>query len=98
MSPETAWDALHAGKRLLIAYHGFSRMVEVHAVGYTEEDHAVMLVWQVEGGSLSNKPVGWKLLRLDEVRRLGLTEEPSAAPRPGYNGGGKAMLKTLCRL
>jgi hypothetical protein len=98
MSPKTACDALHAGQRLLIVYHGFSRLVEVHAVGYTEEGHAVMLVWQVGGGSLSNRPVGWKLLRLDEISSYRIAGEPSAAPRPGYNGGGKAMATMLCRL
>jgi len=98
MEPEAACNLLHSGKRLGALYHGFPRVVEIHAVGFTEEGHAVMLVWQVRGGSVSHVPTGWKLFRLDEIGEAGPTDEPSTAPRPGYNGGGPAMARTLCEL
>ncbi len=61
-------EALKDGKRLELRYHGYTRVVEVHAVGSSTKDgHTIMRVWQVRGGSVSNEPVGWKLLRLEEA-------------------------------
>ena len=52
-------------------------------MGVTKENHAVMRVWQVAGGSVSHEPVGWKLLRLDEATGASVTNQKSLAPRPG---------------
>jgi hypothetical protein len=98
MHAETACQALRAGKCLAVSYDGYSRVVEVHAVGYSEEGHALMRVWQVRGGSVSNEPVGWKLLRLDEVRGVSITSETSAAPRPGYRHNDRSMARIVCQL
>ena len=57
-----------------------------------------MRVWQVRGGSVHNEPVGWKLMRLDEARSVAITNEKSAAPRPGYKSGDKGMTSILCQL
>ena len=95
---DTACQALRAGKCLQISYDGYMRIVEVHAAGFTDEQHAVMRVWQVRGGSVSNEPVGWKLLRLDEARAFALTGEASAAPRRGYKRGDRNMARIVCQL
>ena len=76
----------------------YSRSVEVHAVGFTKEDNAVMRVWQVSGGSVSNEPVGWKLLRLDEATEAVVTKQKSLAPRPGYKPGDPVMQQMTCQL
>jgi hypothetical protein len=86
-----ACDALRTGVVLELRYDGYWRHVEVHAVGVTKDDNDVMRVWQVAGGSVSNEPVGWKLLRLDEATGANLTSQKSLAPRPGYKRGDRAM-------
>ena len=98
MRTETACQALRAGKCLAISYDGFTRIVEVHAVGFTKNENAVMRVWQVRGGSVSNESVGWKLLRLDEARAVAVTGEVSAAPRRGYKRIDGAMARVICQI
>lgn len=95
---QTACDALRSSRVLQVRYDGYTRDVEVHAVGLTKEDHAVMRVWQVAGGSVSNEPVGWKLLRLDEATGAFVTTQNSLAPRPGYKRGDKVMSVVKCQL
>lgn len=93
-----ACDALRQGKRLELRYDGFTRIVEVHAVGTSEEGHDLMRVWQVRGGSVSNERIGWKLFRLDETFSPHLTDEKSEAPRKGYKRGDKAMRFITCQI
>ena len=57
-----------------------------------------MRVWQVSGGSVSNEPVGWKLLRLDEATGAIVTHQKSLAPRPGYKPGDPVMQQMTCQL
>lgn len=70
----------------------------MHAVGFTKEDNAVIKVWQVAGGSVTNEPIGWKMLRLDEATGAIITKQGSLAPRPGYKPGDKAMQVITCQL
>jgi hypothetical protein len=98
MYAETACDALRAGKRLELRYDGFSRVVEVHAVGTTKDNNWIMRVWQVRGGSKSNERVGWKIMRLDEAISAHVTNENSDAPRGGYKRGDSAMQFIRCEI
>jgi hypothetical protein len=93
-----ACEALGKKKCLQLSYDGFSRLVEVHAVGVTKEGNGIMRVFQVAGGSNGGQPVGWKLLRLDEAFSASISNEPSQAPRPGYARGDKAMLHITCQI
>ena len=97
MSVHVACEALRSGHVLELRYDGYSRSVDVHAVGFTKEDNPVMRVWQISGGSVSNEPVGWKLLRLDEATEAVVTQR-SLAPRPGYNPGDPVMQQMTCQL
>lgn len=95
---DTACQALELGQVLELRYDGFYRYVEVHAVGVSTAGNAVMRCWQVRGGSASGEPVGWKLMRLDEVLNAAISDEPSQAPRPGYSRGDKGMSRITCQL
>ncbi len=98
MYSTTACEALRRQCCLEIRYDGFTRVVEVHAVGVSSAGHDVMRVWQVRGGSVSNEPVGWKLLRLDEALGVGILGERSSAPRAGFKRGDKAMQRIHCEV
>lgn len=95
---DTASQALRSARLLELRYDGWSRAVEVHAVGYSREGHPLMRVWQVSGGSNSNEPRGWKLMRCDEAVSADVGAEASEAPRPGYRRGDRAMSRIICEL
>jgi hypothetical protein len=84
-------------KRLELSYDGWFRTVEVHAVGFTKENRAVMRVWQTAGGPDGKELVGWKLFRLDEVASAAICARRSAAPRPGYKPDDPAMDVIVCQ-
>jgi hypothetical protein len=48
--------------------------------------------------SVSNEPVGWKLLRLDEATGAIVTHQKSLAPRPEYKAGDPVMKVITCQL
>ena len=98
MFADTACNAIRGNRRLELRYDGFSRVVEVHAVGTTKDGHECMRAWQVRGGSDSGEPVGWKLFRLDEAFSAHVTNEKSEAPRPGYKRGDKALTFIRCQV
>lgn len=98
MWAQTACDALRSGHVLQLRYDGYTRDVEVHAVGQTKEGNDIMRVWQIAGGSVSNEPIGWKLLRLDEATGAFITPIKSQAPRLNYRRGDRAMLRIFCQL
>ena len=95
---ETACDALRRGLVLELRYDGFSRCVEVHAVGYSKAGNPVMRAWQTSGGSTSGERAGWKLMRLDEAQGAFVSANASEAPRLGYKRGDAAMNRIVCEL
>jgi hypothetical protein len=93
-----ACTVLRQRKRLELRYDGFTRVVEVHVVGVTNDGNEVMRVWQVRGGSNSRQQTGFKLLRLDEAFTAHMIDEQSHAPRPGYVRGDVAMKTIYCEV
>lgn len=91
MSNPIIISAIQSGTRLELRYHGYNRIVEVHAYGVSTAGNVVIRAWQVRGGSVSNEPVGWKLFRLDEATSVHATTEASQTPRAGYKRGDAGM-------
>jgi hypothetical protein len=98
MWTQIACEALRQGKVLQLTYDGFTRRLEVHAVGYTAVGQPMMRAWQVGGGSVRRERSGWKLMRLDEATGAEITEEVSKAPRSGYKIGDRALERILCEV
>ena len=98
MLVQTACAALRSGHVLELQYGDYSRLVEVHAVGFTEEVNPIMRVWQISGGIVNQEPIGWKLLRVDEATGAVVTNQKSLAPRPDYRAGDKVMQVITCQL
>lgn len=98
MFREIACAALAKGVCLEVQYNGYKRIVEVHCVGITTAGNPAMRVWQVQGGSVSNEPVGWKMLVFQEASGATLTDMPSNAPRSGYKRGDKGMQQIISEI
>lgn len=98
MSVQIACEALRCQRRLELRYDGFTRVVEVHAVGLSKDGNDIMRVWQVKGGSSGSNSTGWKLLRVREASALRILDEPSDAPRDQYRRGDRAMAKIFCEV
>lgn len=98
MVKDVACDALKRGKVLELRYDGYSRCVEVHAVGISKAGNLVMSCWQIRGGSVHNEAVGWKLMKLSEVSLASVSEENSRAPRANYRRGDSRMTRIICEL
>lgn len=90
--------ALHSGVCLRVQYDGFDRVVEVHAVGISTAGNPCMRVWQVRGGSVSNEPIGWKMMVLDKAFTMHLTEEVAHCPRQGYAKNDRGMSTIFAQL
>jgi YD repeat-containing protein len=90
--------ALQSGVRLRLQYDGFSRTVEVHAVGISTAGNPCMRVFQTAGGSVSGESVGWKMMVLDKAFTMHMTEEVSQAPRQGYAKGDRGMSEIFAQL
>ncbi|HWE47905.1 MAG TPA: hypothetical protein VG407_17940 [Caulobacteraceae bacterium] len=88
---EIACNALRQGKVLELNYGGFSRVFEVHTVGWSSTGHAVARAWQVGGGAQRGERPGWKLVLLDDAKAAQLTTVASQAPRRGYRRGDRAV-------
>lgn len=97
MIHDLAIAALQTSVRLRLNYNGFSRVVEVHAVGESTAGNPCMRVFQTAGGSAS-EPIGWKLMTFDNVVGMHLTEEISQGPRGGYARNDRNMRRIFAQL
>lgn len=94
---QTASEALRAQRLLELRYHGFTRRVEVHAVGYSKTGRALLRAF-VQGGSRRGERRGWRLLDLADVQDAALSDEASSAPRKGYRRSDPGLERIVCEL
>ena len=94
MNPQIV-RAIHERRRLQLRYGWGIRWVEPHAYGVTAEGHEVLRCYQIGGTSSSGRPVGWKLLRVDEITSLNVEEDTFPRPRFDYDPADPAMTRQI---
>jgi hypothetical protein len=90
-------DAIIHLEILELSYDGYIHCVEPDAYGRSDAGHDVLRCWQVSGGGAANEPVGWKLLRVDEIRSLQRLPQRFAGPRQGYKRGDRDIAQIYCQ-
>ena len=63
-------QALAERRLVKFSYHGYTRLVEPHALGHVTEGRLALLGWQVSGGSRSEPPPGWRTFVVAEISSL----------------------------
>jgi hypothetical protein len=91
-------QAIREKKVISFYYLGGVRSAEPHCYGVSKEENELLRAYQIGGHSESGNPIGWKLLRLDELSNLQMTNQHFAGPRPQYNPEDKAMARVICCL
>jgi predicted DNA-binding transcriptional regulator YafY len=79
----TAIRALREHRVLEFRYHGHARRVEPHALGRMKDGDVALLGWQVEGGSRSEPPPGWRNFLMAEIEQLRVSAD-KFVPRTDY--------------
>ncbi|MBI2511900.1 MAG: twin-arginine translocation signal domain-containing protein [Opitutae bacterium] len=82
-STELVREAIRRQRVLRLRYGGHLRFVEPHALGISAGGHRALLAWQIEGGSRSEPPSGWRTFLLAETGEVSLTVR-GFSPRPSY--------------
>ena len=72
-------------------YDGYPRTVEPHCYGESRAGNELLRCYQVAGGSSSGNVPDWKLMTVDKISGLALTQKTFLGPRPEYNRDDKAM-------
>lgn len=97
MSPSIC-DAINNRYVLKFTYDGHPRIVEPHAYGLSQPLNEVIRCYQTGGTSRSGKAPAWRLIRVDRIKFLIVTEEHFVGKRPGYKRGDKGMSTIFCEL
>ena len=97
MNPKIC-DAIHNRCVLKFTYEGHPRIVEPHAYGLSRTLSEVIRCYQTGGTSRSGKTPDWRLMRVDRIESLIVTEEHFVGERPGYKRGDKGMSTIFCEL
>ena len=91
-------DAIHNRCVLTFIYDGHYRAVEPHAYGLSKARNEVMRCYQTGGTSRYHKVPDWKLMRVDRIKSLIVTEEHFEGERALYKKGDKDMSTIFCEL
>lgn len=91
-------NAIRNKEILELRYHGYSRIVEPHAYGVDKHGNEKLRCYQIAGGSVSNDPVDWKILKVAEIHSIHTTGRQFSSARPDYKRNDKAMQRIYAQL
>jgi len=91
-------DAIRNRNVLTFMHDGHHREVEPHAYGLNRVDNEVLRCYQTHGTSHSGRVPDWKLLRVDRIEALIVTERHFVDERIGYVKGDRSMSTIFCEL
>lgn len=91
-------EAIRDRRLLRFSYDDALRMVEPHCYGTDRKGQALLLAYQVGGGSESREYVGWKTFRVDDMVAITVTADTFAGPRPEYRRGENVMARVIAQL
>lgn len=83
---------------LTFTYNGHPRVVEPHAYGLSRAKNEVIRCYQTGGTSDSGTVPRWRLMEVDQIEFLIVTEERFVGERIGYKRGDKHMPTIFCEL
>ncbi|MBC7983475.1 MAG: hypothetical protein H7Y02_06440 [Candidatus Obscuribacterales bacterium] len=85
-------------KRLVsFDYGGFERVVEPHTFGIDKDNRRVLVAYQVEGASRSDK-LGWKSFIQHGMTNVVVLEREFSRPRPEYKRDDRAFKLIISQL
>lgn len=87
-------QAIREKRVLEVDYEPGTRFIEPHCVGVGSSGQYLMRCFQHGGESRTNN-TEWKLLRLDRIRKLKLTQDRFFGPRPQYNPNDSVMTQGI---
>ena len=89
-------DAIRRRRLLAFSYDGLPRKAEPYCHGITRSGVELLRAYQVDGGSRSGEPVGWKMFDVHKMDGLRLAGEAFAPGRADYNPDDPHMRTVHC--
>lgn len=80
---EAVREGIRRQRVMRLTYRGYTRLVEPHAIGITTGGNRALLAWQIEGGSKSDPPTGWRTFLTEEIKSPSVTVR-GFTPRETY--------------
>ena len=90
--------AIRNRKLLRFDYHGHSREVEPHTYGIDANGHRALRAYQVQGGSRSRNPSGWRMFQEEDMTNVSVLADGFGGPRPDYHQGDPAFRSIIAEL
>lgn len=90
-------EAIHRRVLVQFVYDHATRTVEPYCSGISRREHRVLRAYQIEGGSTSREPFGWRLFDEEKILNLRVTDTLFEI-RSEYDANDRAMIQILCRI